>query len=204
MRRNGSSPFLATFVAWSVVVHALLFSSKIPFSIGALIFPTINLAAIVLGIILCYRVNRSGDNSDFIGRMVCLGWPIGIWYAVFYSPFFLIMQYIGHWEWFSATMWWLGLFYISSYYSSIARLLIFVAQSEPAAVAVQRKQTEWTTGKVLLGILGGIGIFIIAFISAEPALSRFAGEGVAIYILVWLLLAGPDFVRLWRSSPKHP
>jgi hypothetical protein len=31
-----------------------------------------------VGTILCYRTNRSGDDTDFIARMVCLSWPIGI------------------------------------------------------------------------------------------------------------------------------
>jgi|GEM_PF-7127941 len=96
---------------------------------------------------------------------------------------------------------------------SFTRPVAFIAKAEPAITALQTAKTEWTRGKVLLGILGGIGIFGILFISlrAEPAISGFVGEGVSANILsyiplvaIWMLLVGPDFIRLWRSSAKHP
>lgn len=37
-----------------------------------------HLIIIITGTFLCYRANRSGDNADFIGRMICLSWPVGI------------------------------------------------------------------------------------------------------------------------------
>jgi hypothetical protein len=39
----------------------------------------------IIGTILCYRANRSGDNRDFIGRMICLSWPIGIKVGVLFA-----------------------------------------------------------------------------------------------------------------------
>ena len=129
--------FLATFFAWSLLVHALFFFSKVQFSIETLIFPAVNLTVIVLGIILCYRINRSGDNTDFVGRIVCLGWPVGIWFGAYFSSFFLISAYIGDWNWFSGIMWGLGLFYISSYYRAVGGQLAFIAKAEPAIRALQ-------------------------------------------------------------------
>ena len=32
----------------------------------------------ILGLILCYKSNKKGDNKDFIERFVCLSWPITI------------------------------------------------------------------------------------------------------------------------------
>ena len=38
----------------------------------------LSITVVCIGTFLCYRGNRSGDNTDFIGRMICLAWPIGI------------------------------------------------------------------------------------------------------------------------------
>jgi hypothetical protein len=37
-----------------------------------------DLVAAVLGTVACYRVNRSGDDKDFLVRLYCLGLPVGI------------------------------------------------------------------------------------------------------------------------------
>jgi hypothetical protein len=171
--------FLATFVVWSLIVHGLFFFSSVTFSIETLLFPAVNLTTIVLGVILCYRVNRSGDNYNFIGRMVCLGWPIGIWFGMFFMIFFLISAYLADWNWFSGIMWWFGLFYISSYYRAIAGQLAFSANAVRVASVLQAKGTEWTSWKVFFGVVGGIGIFVMVVITIVPGptVSRFLGEG---------------------------
>ena len=33
---------------------------------------------VALGIIVCYKANKGGDNKEFIDRFICLSWPIGI------------------------------------------------------------------------------------------------------------------------------
>ena len=43
------------------------------------------MAVIFIGTILCHRVNRIGDNTDFIARMICLGWPVGFKLAATFS-----------------------------------------------------------------------------------------------------------------------
>ncbi len=45
----------------------------------------------ITGTMLCYRTNRSGDNADFIGRMVCLSWPVGIKVFVLFSAISLVV-----------------------------------------------------------------------------------------------------------------
>ena len=81
--------FLATFVAWSIVVQLSIYSG-IPCSIDSLIWAAVNVTVIVIGIGLCYRVNRRGDNTDFVGRMICLGWPVGVLLVAPYSIVSLI------------------------------------------------------------------------------------------------------------------
>jgi hypothetical protein len=57
-----------------------------------------------IGILLCYRTNRNGDNNDFVGRMICLTWPIGIKLLVFAVPtgilfvvFYKLVLYFSFW-----------------------------------------------------------------------------------------------------------
>ena len=44
----------------------------------------------ITGTILCYRANRNGDNDDFIGRMICLSWPILIRVVVLFAIFLVV------------------------------------------------------------------------------------------------------------------
>ncbi len=72
--------FLATLIGWTTLIQIYVYAGG-PFSIDRLVSAVANLTAAVIGLILCYRVNRSGDNQDFIGRMVCLGWPVGVFFV---------------------------------------------------------------------------------------------------------------------------
>jgi hypothetical protein len=224
--------FLATIVAWILAVQLLPFSGG-AFGAEGLISAAVNLAMAVLGIGLCYRVNKSGDNTDFIGRTICMGWPIGIRFVAVISAFFLGLGCIqslhsvslGPAAFRSAIadnfqrMWnmyfrsaWLGILIILPYYSSICGYLAVISDAPRVEILFQGRKTEWTSGKVLLGILGGIGLFIIVVITifAETWISSFVGEvlaNVLTYLplaVVWLILVGPDFLRLWRSSQKRP
>jgi hypothetical protein len=53
-------------------------------------------AITVAGILSCYSVNKHGDNRDFIARMICLGWPVGIQVIVGYAAMFLLMMLLFH------------------------------------------------------------------------------------------------------------
>lgn len=79
--------FLATFIALNILVY-----SGNAFSIEDLASTNLSLAVIVIGTTLCYRVNKSGDNTDFIGRMICLGWPISIKITVALGGAFLFLS----------------------------------------------------------------------------------------------------------------
>jgi len=48
------------------------------FTIVNLALDALGAVVTIGGTVLCYRANKRGDNADFIGRMICLTWPIGI------------------------------------------------------------------------------------------------------------------------------
>jgi hypothetical protein len=68
--------FLATVLAWTAVANLPHSGTGTEFPITEVAGLPIAIAIALTGTIICYRANRSGDNTDFIGRMVCLGWPI--------------------------------------------------------------------------------------------------------------------------------
>jgi len=39
----------------------------------------------IWGIYSCYQVNKAGDNQNFIERMICLSFPIGIRFVVIFT-----------------------------------------------------------------------------------------------------------------------
>lgn len=44
----------------------------------------------VIGIIYCYKINSSGDNKDFIVRMMCIGLPVIVRVIAVMFPVFLV------------------------------------------------------------------------------------------------------------------
>jgi hypothetical protein len=73
--------FLATSIVWCIGAQPFFYYGS-AFKIADLIYAAVGLTVTISGTVLCYRANRSGDNSDFIGRMICLSWPISIMLAV--------------------------------------------------------------------------------------------------------------------------
>jgi hypothetical protein len=69
--------YLASVIAWTLGAQPFLYYGQ-SFKITDLVSACLALTITIVGTVMCYRVNRSGDNQDFIGRMVCLAWPIGI------------------------------------------------------------------------------------------------------------------------------
>lgn len=82
--------YLATFIAWNLIVQ-VFFHFGGPFHLERLIPAALNLSVTILGIFVCYSINKKGDNKDFIGRMICLGWPIGMWVIIGSVSLFLFM-----------------------------------------------------------------------------------------------------------------
>lgn len=221
--------FLATFIVW---ISAVQF---IPSPGGASgteswVSAAVNVTAAFIGISLCYMVNKRGDNRDFIARMICLGWPVGTRFVVLFSVFFLGIACIESLP--SAA---LGLkeflsdiantlrrirnmylvtallsIFILSYYSEILVHVARISNPELAGSLFKGKDISSSPSKILLGILGGIGIVFIIMISAIglPSLDTDSMPGKLLaflpVLIVLLLCFGPTFIYLLRSSPKHP
>jgi ABC-type multidrug transport system fused ATPase/permease subunit len=84
---------LATFVLWTALIELAYYSGG---TLKLLNFmdSVATMAITIIGIILCYRANKSGDNMDFIGRMICLGWPISVKILVLFSIFWAIFYLV--------------------------------------------------------------------------------------------------------------
>jgi hypothetical protein len=80
--------YLASLIAWSVVIQVLIFTGA-GFNVENLVSAGANLVVIVVGTVLCYRENKRGDDKDFIPRMICLGWPVGVRWTLYLLPVFL-------------------------------------------------------------------------------------------------------------------
>jgi hypothetical protein len=91
--------YLGTFVAWYILAQ-IFFHLGGPFEIKHLIIAAFNLTIIIVGIDQCYMVNSRGHNTDFIPRMICLGFTLSIIFAVTISVLFfafsLFSAAIGH------------------------------------------------------------------------------------------------------------
>ena len=77
---------LAAFTSLSVAVPVFFYSVG-PLGIDDLMCLIVGAITGVIGIILCYRANSSGDNIDFIPRMICLSWTVAVfgllvWFVV--------------------------------------------------------------------------------------------------------------------------
>jgi len=70
--------YLATFIALNLIIEFFFhFGGKL--GTERLMPVAVNLGATVAGITLCYRTSKKGNDTDFVERMICLGWPIGMW-----------------------------------------------------------------------------------------------------------------------------
>jgi hypothetical protein len=48
------------------------------------------------GIYYTYKVNRAGDNHDFVGRSISMGFPLGIRFLAAVVPLVIVLSVIGH------------------------------------------------------------------------------------------------------------
>ena len=83
--------YLATFILWNIFVQLFFYFGGPYFPIDRLIPVGLSLIVTVLGIVYCYGTNKIGDDKDFIARMICLGWPIGVWILVYSLSLVLMM-----------------------------------------------------------------------------------------------------------------
>jgi hypothetical protein len=83
--------YLATIFAWGIVAEPLFWYGHRFNLVADVVTAVGGLAITIMGTVMCYRANKSGDNIDFIGRMLCLGWPIAIKIVVMFSALTLII-----------------------------------------------------------------------------------------------------------------
>ena len=150
--------FLATFIVWVPAVQLLPFPGGAS-GVEAWISAAVSLAAVLVGITACYAINKSGDNIDFVGRMICLGWPVSIGLTVLYSPVFSIFVYEGGWNPYLEGAFF-GILFIFPYYLIICRYIAAAAEAEEAKRVLWMGEAGWSLGKVLIGILACIGFLI--------------------------------------------
>jgi hypothetical protein len=215
--------FLATFVAWNIVVQLFIYSG-VPFSIGAFISAAINLIVAGFGIVLCYRANKSGDDTDFIGRMICLGWPIGVRLVVTFSAIFLLLGSItsmpegadGPLPFLSTIsgkvreMWdrFLGVLVVASYFFDMYRHLAFVNKAQGIENALQTREIGWSGVEVALAVVGGMGVPVV-LISFLGLTTDLGGPEILQALLsflavgLWMLLFVCIFSWLRRRSMKR-
>jgi hypothetical protein len=178
--------YLATFLAWNLAV-----CSGYTFSIEDLTSTALNLTATIIGTISCYMINKSGDNGDFISRMICLGFPAGVRIAMFLATIALLFAgvvrlpaaaygleaYVSAMRDHLVHIWsisW-GIFFLVPYYfliySSFARIAQTkapknVAKVEPINTRLLKSDRElvWEVAKYPLAVVGGIGIAVLTLI----------------------------------------
>jgi hypothetical protein len=86
--------YLADAIVMNAVVQLVIYVGQ-PFTMW---YALSSLAAVVIsivGIVLCYRVNKAGDDADFIERIVCLGWPVTIKLAVLFGVIMIVIAIVG-------------------------------------------------------------------------------------------------------------
>lgn len=60
-------------------------------SIGSVL----NIIVTIVGTIWCYKVNKAGDNSEFIDRYICLSLPVSVRVIVLFMVFYFSYMIIG-------------------------------------------------------------------------------------------------------------
>jgi hypothetical protein len=219
--------FLATFIAWNILVPLFIYTGG-PFDTDRWVSAAVYLIIAIIGIALCYKVNSSGDNTDFVGRMICLGWPTAIRLALMFCGIVLFVGLMnsvfpgvdGPWSFLSRIpskireAWdnFLGLFVIGSYYLDLYRSFASVAKAKGIENAIQTRETDWSTGESALGVVvavvGGIGVPVV-FIWGLGVTLDLGGPAILKSLLgllpvgLWVLLFGYVLLWLHRRSVKR-
>lgn len=210
--------FLATFAAWGLAVQLFLYTG-IVLSEENLVSSTIMLALAVLGIGLCYRINKNGDNADFVPRMICLGWPISILVVVVYSAFFLVYEapmslgnatldsqsFLSAFQKYVRGSWsWWAMLCVTFYLTTLGKTLAIVAGAKGAESVYKRRGTDllqWVGGSIGIVVALGTTLFFIFGYVFDGIMA-----GLVFHTLLGLgclLGLGIVLVRLSRSSWRH-
>ncbi len=70
--------YFLVFMLWTFVVLDLSLYMQEDYSSNDFILSLADTGLMMIAVYLCYRINRDGDDSDFIDRFVCLSLPITI------------------------------------------------------------------------------------------------------------------------------
>ncbi|MGB6068889.1 MAG: hypothetical protein WBG50_29105 [Desulfomonilaceae bacterium] len=217
--------YLATLAVLSIVVPVFFYSVE-PLSIDDLIYLIVSAIIGVIGTILCYRANRSGDNIDFIPRMICLYWmgicgfltlciislvihliatPHGL--SSFLSHASDVPQHLREsWSWWGTFPFmpiWIALYYWIAYF-----YLVDVSRAKEGRILVEMVTTDLSLGKAALGVLMFPGSMFV-FAVTESYITKHGGSEIIARLVgfsvagLWLILLGWIFAVLHKRSMKR-
>ncbi len=218
--------YLATVITWNVVVQTVFRYGDVSWR-EHLLYALVMLIITGVGTVLCFRANKRGDDTDFVPRIICLGWPVGIRLSVFFGALILVTVSVESlpakpvapqtlWsailetlqrQW--NTMSWLyGTWFVSWYYSDIYRYLVYVAQKREVEGLIQAQKVGWTPGRIAFPVLCSTGVVVMFMAMWIPALdlgeyNRLGGILSISAVGIWLLMFVCILVWLQRSFPKH-
>ena len=198
--------YLTIFVAWNIAIALFTYAGDLV-GFHRLLSLAANLTVGIIGIILCYRVNQSGDNKDFIPRMICLSWPVCVQLVVIVSALSivpaLLSASLGHESlsttpdklWASWSQSWSTPFlYLICYYWILYGLIAQIAHPEAAKKVVQETGKRWSGEEIALAVLGAIGVLVVmgpllvmGLALGIPEPFNFVFSGAVMLILVWLI-----------------
>jgi hypothetical protein len=200
--------FVASLVAWAlaglfVVYSPGPFDTRLPLSAAAYLIMAI------LGTVFCYRANKSGDDADFIPRMICLGLPTAIQFAAFLASLLLTIGVIESLP--AAASGILSLAYtipgktwklwtdcLASSGTIVFTVLYFLTIYDHIALAAKVKGAEkskrlkqnmnWPAERMIFGLLSGIGLVTVIALTGVW-IPSFDERGFAWKLLTFLAVA---------------
>ncbi len=218
--------YLATLAVLSIVVPVFFYSVE-PLSIDDLIYLIVSAIIGVIGTILCYRANRSGDNIDFIPRMICLYWMGICGFLTLCIIFFVIHSLVeAPYELSSFLFYasdirqrvrefWIGwgsfssvpLFVVGCYIILYSNL-VCVSRAKEGRILVEMMTTDLSLGKAALGVLMFPGSIFI-FGATESYITKHGGMEIIARLVglsvagLWLIFIGWIFAVLHKRSMKR-
>jgi hypothetical protein len=199
--------FLATFIGLTLFAH--LFFTGFTFSLEDMISLALSLTVTIIGISICYIENKKAGNTDFIPRMICLGWPAGVQVTTMLVVAFLILSVIQgvdaaviHQKAFLTGMYrgirqiwsffWGG-FFLVFYYWWLYASFVKIAGTKPAEQNVTIKapgravpEDRFTFKRQIKTDLEDILIF------GKFVLGVIGGIGIAIFAIIMMMIGGTD------------
>jgi hypothetical protein len=178
-----------------------LFFSGFTFSLEDMMSLVLSLIVTIIGISICYIENKKAGNTDFIPRMICLGWPAGVQVTTMLVAAFLILSVVQgmdavviHQEAFPTGMYrgmrqiwsnfW-GFFFLEFYYWLLYDSFVKIAGTKPTEQAItikapQRKvrQGRLTFKQQIKTDLEDILIF------GKFVLGVIGGIGIVIFVII--------------------